>query len=701
MAYTSGVFFVDYVSGNDAARTDLTGCIASNPSGTITRITKTAHGLTTGAVVDLTLFSTWLNDAWKITKVDNNNFDLDGAVWQTTADNDGTVTPRGGSSWTDAWATINSGATSARVGIGDEVRIAQTEKLSTGVNATFTDGSRTVTLASALTKTIENANTSVNWTPSTNITRATTSSRKIGAGSITLTPAGAFTTGKVAYAAIAGGGTQSFSAYSKISMYFWNNSGIAVAADTYKICLCSDTTGDTIVNEINLPATKASPNIQSVVLDYGAALGSNIQSVAIYAIVDPGTNGIAINNIFACNDLHLHSIIGPENDCMYSVQAIDGTSLYIDSANTAAAGKGWSGTTATVAMYYVNPILHNVNANFISINRPGSADVYTKYIGGWNKTSGLQVGRTWFKSAIQSGNTGITPTTFITLEHFGIASFATPIGPTTAPILLDDVVLTSCGNGFTLNAGTAINSYFMNIAGSILNVGTTTNASPPTFYNCTIANGTSSGVSIQCPARFIKCTFRNNTSSAIFQAGGSTVLNGTGAYLYSCSLLDATEFSFYNTAYTGITWSYRHDNTDGNHWGFTTGGTINWQTTEKQGTDPGSWRVVHNANSRGTLAPISFQFAQVAVSASSLVTVKAWVKKDHATNVGCRIKVEGADYTLPGITETIVTASNSTSWQELTLTFTPTAAGIVPIIFESFYIAGNSNTYIGSITVTQ
>ena len=58
-------------------------------------------------------------------------------------------------------------------------------------------------------------------------------------------------------------------------------------------------------------------------------------------------------------------------------------------------------------------------------------------------------------------------------------------------------------------------------------------------------------------------------------------------------------------------------------------------------------------------------------------------------------------FNLPGVSAASATAANNTSWQELTITFTPTASGIVPIWFDSFYINGNTNTYLGSITVTQ
>jgi hypothetical protein len=134
---------------------------------------------------------------------------------------------------------------------------------------------------------------------------------------------------------------------------------------------------------------------------------------------------------------------------------------------------------------------------------------------------------------------------------------------------------------------------------------------------------------------------------------------------------------------------------------FTRDGTVNWQTSVKQGSDPGSWKVTHSGTSRTDVYPIRIKAAELAVSASSLVTVSIWVKKDHATNVGCKVFVEGPDYTLTGVVADSETAANNTNWQQLTITFTPSVAGIVPIWFDSFYISGNSNTYLGSITVTQ
>ena len=86
MAYSSAIFYVDLFNGSNATRATLTNVTVSNPSGSIVRAHYVGHGLVTGAVVTLSLFTSYLNGTWKITKVDDNNFDIDDAVWATTSD---------------------------------------------------------------------------------------------------------------------------------------------------------------------------------------------------------------------------------------------------------------------------------------------------------------------------------------------------------------------------------------------------------------------------------------------------------------------------------------------------------------------------------------------------------------------------------------------------------------------------------------
>lgn len=694
MAYTNGIFRIDLVSGSDTARTALTSCTASNPSGSITRINKTAHGLVTGAVVDLTLFTAWLNDAWKITVVDANNFDLDGAVWQSTADTSGTATPRGGSSWADAWLTVNNGATAARIQPGDEIRFAKTaDPVSLGQNATWTDGSQTVTLTSAVTKKIEDAISG--WTAAANVTASTQTNRKLGASAVTLAPATSFTTGKVGYKAIAGGGTQDFSAYTYINLWLRGTTSSGVAANTYKICLCSDATGDTIVNEINLPAIPASNAWAPLALNYGAALGASIQSVAIYANTDPGASPVVIsmNNIFAGNgDLTLVNLFGKSGDVNYNVQSIDGVTVKIDSNDQTASGLGYSGTTSTEAIFYRIPILSATTGTWQTMNEGGTSTIYTMYTGGYNTTTDLVDGQTVIASGIVGAGTAFSSLSYITMTNWVFARFSFTTSGGIA--YYENMVYAGNASSYNNNGSkiTWKNCKFLNSSSSNNMLGTDIK-----FVSCLFANNTGYGSRIGGGNMFISCTFRNNP---VF-VGGLDNQVGTGPGLIrNCLFLDSTEVSV--SGFYDITiWSYNHDQVAGNHYGFTSGGLINWQTTTKQGADPGAWKIAVSNSQRGVLVPVKMKIADVACAASALVTVKAWVKKDHATNIAAKIYVEDELYTIGGVVADDATKASDTNWEELTITFTPTEAGVVPIYIDAWYVAGTSNVYVGSVTITQ
>lgn len=694
MAYTSGIFHIDLVSGSDAARTALTSCTASNPSGSITRINKTAHGLTTGAVVDLTLFTAWLNSAWKITVVDADNFDLDDATWQTTADTSGTVTPRGGSSWTDAWLTFNSGATAARIQPGDEIRISKTaDAVSLGQTATWTDASQTVTLTTAVTKKIEDAISG--WTAATNITAATSTVRKLGATAVQLTPAAGFTTGKMAYAAIAGGGTQDFSGYTKICLWFMPSTAVAFNASDLSIKLCSDATGDTAVNTLNFPATLASANYNCLVLDNGGALSSSVQSVAIYANVDPGTTVIRINNIFAANDLTLKTLIGKSGDVNYNIQSIDDTTIKIDNNNTASTGRGYSGTTESVTTYYRVPFDSTTTGSWATINEAGNTTGgFMHFAGGWDTSANTRNGQTVIASTLVGVSSVLSTQPYNRFSYFSFARFNTFAVQTW--LTFENCVF--CGGG----AGGGVFS--------------STSSIIATFDTCKFLNG-SSGMTAGGLVNFINCEYRNqsvlnlypgNKYYNLITANNTSGINlGEGDYygtgtplLRNCTINESTEI-VYNSNRYGFIWSFDHDNTSGNHWGFTTGATINWQTTTKQGSDPGAWQFTITGSTRTTLMPIPLKIAEIAVNASSLVTVKAWVKKDHATDVGAKLYVQDALYNLDGVSATSDTKADDTSWEELTITFTPTQKGALPIFVDAWYVAGASNVYVGSVTVTQ
>ena len=130
-------------------------------------------------------------------------------------DNEGGSDAADGLSFANRWRTFALGATSARIAPGDTIRVmASPDPTSLGINATWTDLSETVTLASSLNTLITNCDTA--WTASPNVTStADTSIYRTSTGSASNAIASGFTTGLAAYFDL--GSSQDYSAFQGVA----------------------------------------------------------------------------------------------------------------------------------------------------------------------------------------------------------------------------------------------------------------------------------------------------------------------------------------------------------------------------------------------------------------------------------------------------------------------------------------------------
>lgn len=285
-------------------------------------------------------------------------------------------------------ATIVNAATN-----GDVVRIkASTDPVSIG-SCTWTQNS-TVTIPAG---TIKNLYSDGAWVGATNVTGAanvTTTLRKEGASATSLSFGAGFTTGRAAYYQL--GSSQDLSAYSKISLWF--RSSVAIAnANIYSIALCSDTSGTSVVNNLTLPSVGiAASTFVPLVLDNGGALGSSIQSVALYTTADPGVPVLYIDNLFATNSLSLRSLISKNTsgEAWYCIRSAVDTTLTLDMGVSSAvnvATKGYPGTTETVTTYVSNgidtiPVATATTTNIYLLSKAATAASPVTISGGWSRT---------------------------------------------------------------------------------------------------------------------------------------------------------------------------------------------------------------------------------------------------------------------------------------------------------------------------
>lgn len=297
---------------------------------------------------------------------------------------------------------------------GDDIRvIASLAPFSVG-SATWTDNSSSVAFTNNANQLIETCESG--WVASTNVTlNFNTFGRKTGAAHMECTIAAAFTTGKLAYKTLAAPLT--LSAFQQIATFFRTNSTSSTVMD-FKIALCSDTTGDTIVAEVNrvLTTSEITANLwRALMLDYGSAFPvTSINSIAIYINTDPSTSSrvFSFDHFVACKApgaadlIDLYSLIGKNTSGepeWYPVWGLSENGVVVGASRTSNLStnppRPYRGVSEAVTTYILNPLVPSpwadadgqINRNLLNIT------------GGWDRTAmSSQTGETWLSGAYQN-----------------------------------------------------------------------------------------------------------------------------------------------------------------------------------------------------------------------------------------------------------------------------------------------------------
>jgi len=438
MSYSAATYYVDYVNGSDTARSAVNIDSSTNAE-PIEITTAVAHGLITGSVTTIAGHetNTNANGVWKVTYVSSTKFTLNGSAGNGEGANTGTSTSNGGGRWSDAWKTLSTeGASEARLQAGDTIRIAKSEAPSSMGSATWTSGSGTVTLSSAQTLNVTRCEST--WTAQNSATCNTSLLRKEGSyAAYTTAPNPTATTTLYSYFAT---GALDLSSYQKLS--FWLKTSADVGANEWNLCLCSDTWGSTPVDTIAIPATKSGAFFHySVARNGGGNLGSSIQSIALYSGSSAPTNSstVTFDNIIACTTagLDLTCLVSKNSaeqggtEPWWAIKYINGTSIGLEPDDSA-----YVGATEAVTSYYRKPILTIINPEsedaIQEVTDTGTCTesggiAYITYSGGWNVSTNLQDGETFYSgsSGDNSGGTGFNTgsNNYIIIEHLSFCHY--------------------------------------------------------------------------------------------------------------------------------------------------------------------------------------------------------------------------------------------------------------------------------------
>ena len=132
---------------------------------------------------------------------------------------------------------------------------------------------------------------------------------------------------------------------------------------------------------------------------------------------------------------------------------------------------------------------------------------------------------------------------------------------------------------------------------------------------------------------------------------------------------------------------------------FTDNGTIHSQAATRHTASGVAWQYTP-LTKRNADYKLTEVLAEIAVAAATQVTVTCYVKKDHATNIAASLVCRGGQ--LAGVsTDVTDTKADDTNWEQLTVQFTPTEAGVIKIEGWAWYVAGASDAYFDDITVAQ
>jgi len=694
--------------------------ITSSTNATPIVVTLTSHGLTTGDTVVVTghTTNTNANGTWEVNVLTSSTFELTGSVGN---------------------------------GVG-------------GASGTFRvrNNSR-VMLASAVTKSIQDCGfQSGAWTASANVTATiTTSDFKEGYGASSIAIAAGFTTGLAAYKAL--GAITDFSAYKQISFWIKQTSGTIGASGATTLSLCSDAIGAVAVNTVNVPNLAALNQWVPVTVDTGGALSAVIQSVAFNVVTDNGAQTFLIDNITACKDstsadsLSLTSLIGKNTgtETWCGIQSINGTRVMLDQTTntlpTTTTYRGYSGTTGTVTAYKRETIKTAIAAGatdtISSLTDSGTSGSLIAFEGGWDRTAmTTQNLETWMDGSNGNG-VGIVAAnrSYVSINKLSGVRYNRVFAPTgSSQFSFDNMHANNCtapgmqiSGAYGLTIGTIYSaSYNGNTGVSLigsdafvtaahiyaangngvtgLGFGQSTcdniSFSDVTARNNVTTNFTLTGVtnsvfssvvSKECAATGINFAnsqnvrFYNLTSSG--NASGCTANGGTN-YLINASIAESTEVSL-TTGVNSIISSQDHDVTVGNHQIFNDGGLISSDTTTRHTASGICWKMAPTSATRTSIYPLVLPIAKVACTASTLVTVKAWMRRSN-TGLTMRLVCKGGQ--IGGVASDVVASMTAAAntYEELTITFTPSADGVVEITAEA-YGGTTYNGFVDDMTISQ
>lgn len=412
-------------------------------------------------------------------------------------------------------------------------------------------------------------------------------------------------------------------------------------------------------------------------------------------------------------------------DTWHGIQSINGTTVLLDAdtSTTASQGRGYWGATETVATYKFQPLAPFATPATSgsvpsSIQDSGTDGSLIRFIGGFNRTDmSTQTGETWLdlrngygmvwstnsKNYISFENLGMTRAQYggytQTMDgvqfkncHFVNCFYGLYVSANANNSLFSGVIVNNCSSAGITNAG-MITGYHNAIGCHSTRNGSGLTISASYNVNFTITdlwakNNSAYGVNWGAwnPARFFNAVIADNVTA------GMTIPD-SDAFLVNCSIAESTEFASQTAKSGRYIYSQDHDQTPGNHLITSDGGTIIAATDQRNTASGIAWKFRPTSTNRNSIYPLQLSIAKVACKANVAINIAIYTRRD-STNIKGRLLVRGGQIAGVPIDVYVDCTPSTNTWaQSSTLTFTPTAAGVVEVVFLVWDGVGTTNNF--------
>lgn len=430
---------------------------------------------------------------------------------------------------------------------------------------------------------------------------------------------------------------------------------------------------------------------------------------------------------------------------------------------TAATYRGYAGTTETVTAYKretIKTALGAISTTSVQVQNDSgtAAGGYIYYEGGWDRTDmSTQTLETWFDGGNGLG-IGIANTNqnYWSLNKVSFVRYAKAVNYNGGNFtILDNIHANNCSPV----AGTGVihfQSCYGNVINTIYSISYNTGTASGTglYMQTTVAqltvahvyhfdgnsgpamtNGVVGGTVRSCV--YSDLNFNNNGGTGLQWNGGSEcivkgmtaknggasamvfggcdgnivydlvssgnlnygfAINGGRNYLVNASIAESTEASTTNGV-DGYVHSQKHDTTTDNTQIFTDFGRISSTASVRHTASGVAWQMAVTNVNRTSGYPLRLSLATIMCEANKLFTFTAWFRRDNTGMTG-RLMCKGGQISGVSADVSATTAAAVDTWEQLTISFTPTVTGGVEITAEA-YGGSTYNLYVDDLDWTS